>query len=140
MTEDLKIGKYDIKAGQQLWANIHQLHHCDEQWGPEHNEFIPERFDPSSNFSLKEKERRNGVSRNPHSYLPFLGGKRVCLGKTFADTTFKAVLPLLLKAFNKNGRLGEFVEQAHYREKPQNNAVLLVRPEINIRLHKSSPQ
>ncbi len=33
------------------------------------------------------------------SYGPFLGGKRICLGKTFAETVAKIVGPSLLYLF-----------------------------------------
>jgi cytochrome P450 len=33
------------------------------------------------------------------SFMPFLAGKRVCAGKTFAENSMKAVLPLFMKAF-----------------------------------------
>jgi cytochrome P450 len=34
------------------------------------------------------------------SFVPFLGGKRVCVGKTFAENAFKVVLPLILKGYS----------------------------------------
>lgn len=30
------------------------------------------------------------------SFGPFLGGKRVCLGKTFAENVLKSLLPIIL--------------------------------------------
>jgi cytochrome P450 len=59
-----------------------------------------------------------------------LGGKRVCIGKTFAENSFKVVAPLILKAFTKM----EFVNPEHYQKKPVNNIALLKRPEIFITL------
>jgi cytochrome P450 len=64
------------------------------------------------------------------SFIPFLGGKRVCLGKTFAENSFKVVLPLILKAYKDL----EFVDPAHYKHKPLNNVTLPQRPVIKIRL------
>jgi cytochrome P450 len=34
------------------------------------------------------------------SFIPFSGGKRVCIGKTFAEVTVKTVIPLIFKAFS----------------------------------------
>ena len=52
------------------------------------------------------------------SFFPFSGGKRVCIGKTFAETAFKVVMPIILKTFgNKNGKFGEFVDESQYIEK-----------------------
>ena len=66
------------------------------------------------------------------SFVPFLGGKRVCVGKTFAENSFKVVLPLILKAFSDF----EFVDPTHYKQKPLNNIILMKRPVIKIRLIK----
>ncbi len=67
------------------------------------------------------------------SFIPFLAGKRVCVGKTFAENSFKVVMPLILKAFNRI----EFVNPEHYKEKPLNNIALAQRPEILIDLFKN---
>jgi cytochrome P450 len=65
------------------------------------------------------------------SFMPFLAGKRVCAGKTFAENSIKAVLPLLIKAFSGF----EFVDKELYNFKPANNIGLEKRPEILIRLN-----
>jgi cytochrome P450 len=54
-------------------------------------EFIPERFDSSSEIA----KTPSGAKRHPMSFGPFLGGKRVCLGKTFAELMIK-VIPSIL--------------------------------------------
>ncbi len=77
--------------------NIHKLHHLEEQWGADHNQYRPERF----------SER---AKHHPMSYMPFLAGKRVCAGKTFAENSMKAVYPLIMKAFSTL----EFVDTDHY--------------------------
>jgi len=65
------------------------------------------------------------------SFIPFLAGKRVCVGKTFAENSFKVVMPMILKAFKRI----EFVNKDHYNEKPLNNIALAKRPEILIDLY-----
>jgi cytochrome P450 len=66
--------------------DIHYLHHNKEEWiDPE--KFIPERFVPSSPYYLTPE----GTKRHPMSFGPFLGGKRICLGKTFAEIVAKVV-------------------------------------------------
>jgi cytochrome P450 len=70
---------------------IYGLHHNPEEWqDPE--KYIPERFDPSSKFFLTP----SGTKRHPMSYGPFLGGKRICLGKTFAENIVKCILPMIV--------------------------------------------
>lgn len=50
------------------------------------------------------------------SYGPFFGGKRVCLGKTFAEMTAKIIAPALLWYFDY-----KFVNEDHYKNKPAFN-------------------
>lgn len=61
----------------------------------EPNKFIPERFDSKSPFS----QTPSGGKRNPFSFSPFLGGMRICLGKTFVESVSKVMLPSLLYHF-----------------------------------------
>lgn len=60
--------------------------------------FIPERFDPASAYYLTPA----GNKRNPFSFSPFLGGMRICLGKTFIEEVSKVTLPNLMKHFDFN--------------------------------------
>ena len=55
---------------------------------------MPDRFD------TKAKDNKwilaaDGKPRNPLAFTPFMGGKRVCLGKTFAEVTVRFTVPLL---------------------------------------------
>jgi len=120
MTETLDIGKVRVKAGDIMFVNIHQLHHNEDQWGKDHNLYRPERFE------------EKGHHHHPMSFMPFLAGKRVCVGKTFAENSFKVVMPLILKAFDRF----EFVNPEHYKEKPVNNIALKKRPEVFVKLFK----
>jgi cytochrome P450 len=38
----------------------------------------------------------NGEKRHPFSFQPFLGGRRICLGKTFAEVVAKFIIPAFL--------------------------------------------
>ena len=42
----------------------------------------------------------DGRPRNPLAFTPFMGGKRVCLGKTFAEVTVRFTVPLLFHHFD----------------------------------------
>jgi cytochrome P450 len=67
------------------------------------------------------------------SFIPFLGGKRVCLGKKFAENAFKVIVPLILKAYKDL----EFVNPAHCKQNHPHNVTLFNRPVIKIRLIKN---
>jgi retinoid hydroxylase len=82
---------------------------------------VSERFDPESPWRLTP----SGKQRQPSSYIPFLGGKRVCLGKTFAENAFKTIMPLILNEFEF-----EFIdkEDSIMENKKHNNAIAFNRP------------
>ena len=71
------------------------MHHDETQW-QEPSKFIPDRFDTESKWSRTP----SGGIRNPLSFNPFLGGRRVCLGKTFAETVIRFTLPILYYHFD----------------------------------------
>ena len=75
---------------------------------------MPERFDPKSEFYLTPA----GTKRHPMSYGPFLGGKRVCLGKTFAENIGKCLVPIIISEFDF-----EFTDKDLYLRKPGNSFV-----------------
>ena len=51
LSQDCKIGKYHVKAGDQVQINIHGMHHSSAHWQRPH-EFLPERWDSSNKLSL----------------------------------------------------------------------------------------
>ena len=91
LTETTEIYDKTIREDSQIQVGIHRLHMNSEQW-PEPERFIPERFDPNSKYYLTKEGKR----RHPLSFGPFLGGKRVCLGKAFAENVMKCILPIIL--------------------------------------------
>ena len=94
-TQDTTIGKYNVKAHHTMQINMIGLHFNQNEWQRPY-EFIPERFDHENELSLTP----NGKKRNPYSWLPFNGGKRICFGKTFADANLKIFALYAIKYFN----------------------------------------
>lgn len=106
-----------------LFIDHLNLHHNRKQWIEPHK-FIPERFDPKSKYYLTP----SGDKRLPYSFAPFLGGNRICVGKTFAETIAKYTGPSILGSFNFS-----FVDQEKYCDfKPMNNLISPVTPEIMV--------
>ena len=70
---------------------------------------MPERFDTDSEWY----KTPSGEKRKPFSFSPFLGGSRVCLGKTFAEITLKFMIPLWYHCFDF-----ELVEEKHKVKQP----------------------
>ncbi len=50
------------------------------------------------------------------SFGPFLGGKRICLGKTFAENLGRLFITMIVMQFDF-----EFVDPIYYKRKPTNN-------------------
>lgn len=72
---------------------MNEIQHDPVQW-PNPDEYRPERFD------LKDPDNKwtktsDGKPRNPLAFTPFYGGKRICLGKTFAEVMVRFTLPLI---------------------------------------------
>ena len=88
--EDIQIGDLNVPKGVCLWTLIPTLHRDPEIWGPDANEFNPERF----------KEGVCQACKFPQAYVPFGLGPRLCLGKNFAMVQLKVVLALIISKFS----------------------------------------
>ena len=113
--EDLKFGDIQVPKGVHVWVMIASLHQDPEIWGPDAHMFNPQRF-------------ANGVSgscKQPHVYMPFGVGPRVCLGQNFAMAELKILLALLLANFS-------FSLSPNYRHSPVHK--LVVKPEYGMKL------
>lgn len=74
---------------------FHALHKHAKYWQRPH-EFLPERFDKESPLYLTP----DGKKRHPFAFAPFNGGRRVCFGKTFAESVMKVVVTYLIATYN----------------------------------------
>jgi cytochrome P450 len=82
---DFEFGGYEVKRGSYVnycsWAS----HRIPEVF-PDPEAFIPERF---------TRERKAALPRG--AYVPFGGGRRICIGKRFGQTEVKLVATMLLQ-------------------------------------------
>jgi len=91
VTEKIDIDGITVLPSDLMVVNMHQLHHDPDQW-IKHYEYIPERFDSESPYFLTP----SGKKRHPFAFSPFFGGRRICIGKTFAEIVSKVVVCGLL--------------------------------------------
>lgn len=127
--EDVKADFMKIRKDDPISIDMWGLHHNPEEW-QQPEKFIPERFESTSPFFLTP----SGKKRNPFSFAPFLGGQRICLGKTFAETVSKITGPTLIHNFNFN-----FVDQEENLdniELPYNNLIASKEPEFFVHISK----
>lgn len=90
ITESVTIKGVTILKGQNLVVNMGYIHNRKDQW-VEPDTYVPERFEPTSKYYLTPE----GKKRHPLSYQPFLGGRRVCIGKTLAENIGKCILAMI---------------------------------------------
>ena len=95
MSEDVQCEKLRIRKGDPIMIMQDSMSNDPREW-IEPEKFIPERFDSNSPYYLTP----DGKRRNPYSFSPFLGGSRICIGKTFIEVVSKLTLPTLLSHFN----------------------------------------
>ena len=84
---------------------------------------MPDRFDAGSPWFKKP----NGENRNPLTFTPFLGGKRSCLGKTFAEVVVRYTIPIIYYHLDFEAVDPDYV-------KPTLSAVASESPQIPMRV------
>ncbi|CAO1433857.1 unnamed protein product [Diamesa tonsa] len=80
-----------LPKGTFLSFNTFYLHRRQDIWGEQADIFNPDNFLPENNDK-----------RHPFSFLPFSGGKRVCIGQRFASISMKIILLMLLRNYEFN--------------------------------------
>lgn len=128
MSETVQCEKLNIRKGDLIAIMMHNLCNDPDEW-IEPERFLPERFDEKSRYFLTPR----GTRRNPYSFSPFLGGQRICIGKTFIEVVSKLSLPVLLQHFKF-----EFVEGVDRESVPMlyNNMVASWIPEFEALISK----
>ncbi|KAH7537712.1 hypothetical protein FEM48_Zijuj03G0122100 [Ziziphus jujuba var. spinosa] len=87
--EDTQIGNVVVPKGVCVWTLIPTLHRDPDIWGPDANEFKPERF----------AEGVSKACKSPQGYIPFGLGARLCLGKNLAMVELKVVVSMIVSRF-----------------------------------------
>jgi cytochrome P450 len=82
-----KFAGHEIPAGTHIMHSSWVSHRLPEVF-PEPDEFTPERFTPEARAALPKG-----------AYIPFGGGRRICIGKRFGQLVVKAVATSLLQRF-----------------------------------------
>jgi cytochrome P450 len=85
--EEDTIGGYTIPAGSSVVISPYVMHR-DERFWENPDGFDPERFAPQA-----------VEGRNPHCYIPFGLGQRLCIGNHFALMEAQIILVMIVQAF-----------------------------------------
>ena len=95
--QDDVIGEHHIRRGTTVIIPIHHIHH-DPRWWPD-----PERFDPSRFLGCAKDRPRS-------AYLPFGGGRRICIGQSFALVEMLLIAAIMSQRFTFDLAPGRQVE------------------------------
>jgi cytochrome P450 len=104
-----------IPKGTNMWIDVVAMHHDEELWGSDANEFRPERFAAGA----------QGGCRHRLGYLPFGFGGRICVGRNLTGMEYRVVLAMVLRRF-------ELAVAPEYRHAPR--IMLSLRPSDGIQL------
>jgi cytochrome P450 len=96
--EDDIIDGHHIRRGTTVLIPIHYIHH-DERWWPD-----PEVFDPTRFHGDAAKNRPRSA------YLPFGGGRRICIGQSFALMEMVLMTAIISRRFTFDTCRGHPVE------------------------------
>lgn len=111
--EDYKLGDLHIPKGLSIWIPVLAIHHSEDIWGKDVNEFNPERF-ASKSFAPGRQY-----------FMPFAAGPRNCVGQSFAMMEAKIILAMLISKFSFN--ISE-----NYRHAPV--IVLTLKPKYGVQI------
>lgn len=95
LTQPVQCGKYTLLPGGHSgrgnsWIAIHimGISHSKKLWGENAEDFIPERFETDKMKHF-----------HPFQFIPFGGGRRLCIGNLFAITQAKTLLCMILRKY-----------------------------------------
>ncbi|KAK6155695.1 hypothetical protein DH2020_009943 [Rehmannia glutinosa] len=88
--QDIQVDNLVIPNGTNMWIDVVSMHHDENLWGKDVNEFKPERF----------KDNIHGGCNHKMGFLPFGFGGRMCVGKNLTNMEYKIVLTLILSRFS----------------------------------------
>lgn len=103
-------GPHHVRRGSTVIIPIHHIHH-DARWWPE-----PERFDPGRFLSPAPDRPRS-------AYLPFGGGRRICIGQSFALMEMVLIAAIMGRRFRFDLQPGRPVDL---------EATLTLRPKYGV--------
>lgn len=113
--EDDVIGGHRIRRGTTIFIQVNHIHH-DPRWWPD-----PETFDPSR-FLQDPKDRPRSA------YLPFGGGRRICIGQSFALMEMVLIAAIMFRHFTFDLAPGTPAElDAMKSARPKNGVELIAR-------------
>ncbi|KIY68574.1 cytochrome P450 [Cylindrobasidium torrendii FP15055 ss-10] len=92
------VDRIHVPKNAKITVPIQAMNQMPELWGPDATKFDPARWLASENKDEDGLGRARELGGHRH-VLTFIDGPRMCLGKQFALTEFKAVLSVLIRTY-----------------------------------------
>lgn len=89
LVKSYQIGEHELPAGTLVWVSPYLMHHHPDLWS-DPRAFRPERF-------LEDGE---GARARAHVFFPFGGGRRRCIGATFAQMEMRMIMARLYQRYD----------------------------------------
>lgn len=83
----VEIRGHFFPPGTVLSVPTYSVHHSHEIWGPDADEFRPERWD-------------NATERQKNAFIPFSYGPRACIGRNVADMEMKLIVATWVRRYD----------------------------------------
>lgn len=87
-TAPIVIAGHTFKAGDVLSVPSYTIHRSKEIWGPDAEQFVPERWSP---------ERL--TPRQKAAFIPFSHGPRACVGRNVAEMELLVIVATVFRLF-----------------------------------------
>jgi cytochrome P450 len=95
---DDNVAGVDVPAGSLVTISPYLIHRHPEFW-PDPAGFDPARFLPADHVNQAAVTRPSGAERPRYAYIPFGGGRRACVGQSFAELETALVLAAITQRY-----------------------------------------
>ncbi|KAL4932887.1 uncharacterized protein BDV17DRAFT_279235 [Aspergillus undulatus] len=85
----VEISGHIFKPGDVLSVPSYTIHHSREIWGPDADDFVPERWDPA-----------RLTARQKAAFIPFSHGPRACVGRNVAEMELLVICATVFRVFD----------------------------------------
>lgn len=91
--------------GVVLSVPSYTIHHSKEIWGPDADEFVPERWEKAT-------------ERQKNAFIPFSHGPRACVGRNVAEMELALIVATVFRRYEFELQQGEMETREGFLRKP----------------------
>lgn len=87
--QNIEIAGHTFQPGDVVSVPSYTIHRSPEVWGPDAEQFVPERWDPA-----------RLTARQKGSFIPFSTGPRACVGRNIAEMELLVIVGTVFRLFD----------------------------------------